>query len=93
MRGTSFSFGGPDVLTLREIYELAFDVLGKKPKLRSVPLWVLGAASAVVAPFNPMVGGLMGSVRHAAELDMSGEPVGEHHLRELFAELARERAT
>jgi uncharacterized protein YbjT (DUF2867 family) len=35
--------GGPEVWTQREIAELAFQVLGKRPRISSIPLWLKNA--------------------------------------------------
>ncbi len=40
--------GGPDVMTQREVAELAFDVVGKEPKIRVIPLWAAGGLVKVV---------------------------------------------
>ena len=86
--GQSLSVGGPDVLTYNQIMELAFAALGKKPRLRRVPLWTVRPVPYLVRPFNPMVGGLIGAVLAMADLGAVARPVGTHHLADFFVELA-----
>lgn len=87
-RGQAHDVGGPDVLSWRRIQEMAFEALGRPPRLRRAPAWLLGAGSAVVRPFNPMVGDLLHAVRRLSAWGAVGRPVGTHHLADFFAELA-----
>lgn len=86
----ALSRGGPDVLTLREIYELAFEALGKKPRIRRVPRWLLATARHCVRPFNGTLAGFLHAIQVATRMDMSAPPCGTHHLRDFYAELASE---
>jgi uncharacterized protein YbjT (DUF2867 family) len=87
-RGKAFDVGGPDVLTYREILELAFAALGRAPRFRSLPAWTLSSLAAVVGIVNPTVADLMRSVRFLAELGGVAPPHGTHHLADFFRELA-----
>ena len=88
-RGKEISQGGPDVFTTRQSFELAFEVLGKPPRIRSVPSWVVRAAVPLVRLYNPMIAGVMHSLCHMRKLDVRAPAVGTHHLRDFFVELAR----
>ena len=47
--------GGPEVLTRRQIGELAFAAAGKPPRFRQIPPWLIGAASKLMKPFHPRI--------------------------------------
>jgi uncharacterized protein YbjT (DUF2867 family) len=87
-RGEDFPVGGPDVLTYREVLELAFRALGKEPKLRSVPMWTLKAGAPLVGLFSPMAKDVMDSFSVMTELQGTAPPHGTHHLADFYAELA-----
>lgn len=87
-RGRAFDVGGPDVLTQRQIFELAFAALGKTPRLRSLPPWVLSTMATIVSPFNSTVADLARSIRKLAEWDGVAPPHGTHHLADFYRELA-----
>ena len=85
--------GGPDVLTYRQMAELAFDALGKPTKVRTVPSWLTTAALAVVRPLNPQLHTVGTFMRTALTHDVVGQPCGTHHLADHYATLAREPQT
>ncbi len=86
--GKEYPEGGPEVLTLRQIAELACEAAGKAPKIRSVPMWVLGAAATVITPFNGNVGSLLSMFHAMATTDAVTERYGTHHLADFYRELA-----
>jgi uncharacterized protein YbjT (DUF2867 family) len=49
----SISVGGPDVLTREEISELAFEAIGKKPRILHIPRAIILFASVLLKPFHP----------------------------------------
>jgi hypothetical protein len=53
------SVGGPDVLTRREMAGLAFEVLGREPRIGSVPPGVARAVTPVVRLIHPRLGDLI----------------------------------
>jgi len=87
-RGQERSVGGPDTFTFREILELAFDALRRKPKVRGLPFWLLNGSTPLVGLVNPFVADLMRSVAALSELGAVAPPYGTHHLADLFLELA-----
>ncbi len=83
----AIAVGGPDVFTVREIGELAFDVLQRTPRIRSIPPWLLSAGSLVLSPFNANAAALLRAMEVTSEMDMTGRPCGRHRLRDFFLEL------
>lgn len=84
----AIEIGGPDVFTYRQIGELAFEALGRPPKIRSIPPWLLAAASFLLMPFNANAANLLRAMQVIGDMDMTGVPCGRHRLRDLFLELA-----
>ena len=82
--------GGPDILTYREIGELAFTALGRPPKIRTVPCWLSGAALGLVKPFSRHWHAVGTFMRTATTHDIVGECHGTHHLQQHFEQLAKQ---
>jgi len=80
--------GGPEVLTQREAAELAFDVVGKKPKIHVIPLWAAGGLVKVVRLVSKQFGDLAEFIVVAGEVDGVGPPLGTTTLRSYFERLA-----
>ena len=87
-RNTARDVGGPDVLTYRQIMELAFAALDKPPRLRSAPAWTLRAAAPLVGPFNPMVRDILKSIYWMSRWHARAPCCGTHHLEDFYRELA-----
>jgi uncharacterized protein YbjT (DUF2867 family) len=87
-RETAIPVGGPVTYTYREIAELAFAVLGKPPRVRWVPVWVVKAALPFVRPFSrryyTMAAGLTAITQH----DFQAPKSGSRTLRAFFEEMA-----
>jgi len=83
----SVELGGPEVLTVRQIGELAFAALGTRPRFSSLPMWTVGAAEWVLPRFTPRhVYGPAQLFLAASRMPMVGACVGVHHLADFFAE-------
>lgn len=80
--------GGPEVMTQREAAELAFDVLGKKPKIHVIPLWAAGGLVKGVRLLSKQFGDLAEFIVVAGEIDGVGPPRGTTTLRTYFERLA-----
>ena len=80
--------GGPEVLTHREIAELAFGSVGKQLRISSVPLWVLRAAVSIRKIFNKHEGELLAFLATAMSSDAVAPPVGTHRLNDHFRSLS-----
>jgi len=89
----AMGIGGPDVFTTRQIGELAFEALGRPPKIRSIPPWLLGTASFLLTPFNANAAALLRAMQVVSMMDMTGTPCGGHRLRDFFLELASTRSS
>jgi len=84
---TEIHMGGPDVLTQKEIFELAFQVLGKKSKITQIPLWVRTVVLAVLRTFMPVkTYGPLEFFLTVMAMDMIGKPYGKNHLKDFFEE-------
>ncbi|MBT8397283.1 MAG: SDR family oxidoreductase [Gemmatimonadetes bacterium] len=79
--------GGPQVLTHREIAELSFEVLGKGPRISSVPLWMMKVAVSLAKIFNRHQGELLAFLTTAMTIDGVAPSVGTHHLEDHFRKL------
>ncbi|HUW01682.1 MAG TPA: SDR family oxidoreductase [Acidimicrobiales bacterium] len=80
--------GGPEVLTQRKAAELAFDVVGKKPKIHVIPLWFVGGVVKAVRLLSKQFGDLAEFIVVAGEVDGVGPPLGTTTLRSYFERLA-----
>jgi uncharacterized protein YbjT (DUF2867 family) len=80
--------GGPDVLTQREAAELAFDVVGRQPRITVIPLWMVGGLTKAVRLLSQQFGDLAEFILVAGEIDGVGPPLGTTTLRSYFEELA-----
>ncbi len=80
--------GGPDVLTQLEAAELAFEVLGKRPKVTHLPLWLLKGATSGIRTLSTQFGDLAEFIVTAGQIDAVAPCVGERTLRAYFEELS-----
>ena len=89
VRGTEseVSVGGPDTFTRREIVELGFDVVGKPPKVRSIPPWFFRGLVAPVRLLNPRIHALMVFGAAVSTIDVVAPSLGHRDLRTYFRSL------
>lgn len=80
--------GGPEVMTQREAAEMAFDVVGKRPRITAIPLWAAGGLVRVVRLLSKQFGDLAEFIVVAGEVDGVGPPLGTTTLRTYFERLA-----
>ncbi|MBW2459001.1 MAG: SDR family NAD(P)-dependent oxidoreductase, partial [Deltaproteobacteria bacterium] len=85
--GGEYPMGGPDILTMREIGELAFQALGKPSRIRRFPAWTVSAMGTALKPFNVNVASLLLMFTMFTGDDASTDCYGDHHLADFFAEL------
>ena len=83
--------GGPDVLTYREIAELAFQSLGKPIRITSVPVWAMKLLVAATRIFNKHQAGLQAFFMTAMTSDVVAPTTGARSLAAHFTE-GRNRA-
>jgi uncharacterized protein YbjT (DUF2867 family) len=81
--------GGPDVLTRREVIELAFAALGKPPRIMSAPAWAPFAIGAIARPLAPRIGELMAFFGAVGGQDLVAPTRGQRRLADYYAALAR----
>lgn len=78
--GQEIAVGGPDILTWREIAELALQTLGKPIKTTTIPLWVIKVGVSVARLFNRHSAELLAFFATMATRDAVGTPTGSHTL-------------
>jgi uncharacterized protein YbjT (DUF2867 family) len=85
--------GGPDVFTQREAAELAFHVLGREPKIWSIPVWLCGLLARGIGLLSTQFGDLAEFLVVAGQVNAVAPQVGRVRLRDYFEELKREEAS
>lgn len=78
--------GGPDAFTRQEIVELAFEVVGKQPKITHLPASVFSGAAKVLHPLNARIAGLLDFGAAVSTVDVVAPERGVHTLRGYFEE-------
>lgn len=76
--------GGPDVFSYEEIGALAFDVLGRPPRLTHVPLWIVNAALAVLRRVSRRQYATFAFLARMMQNDIIAPRTGTRRLREAF---------
>ena len=80
-----FEIGGPEILTQKEIATHAFDVLGKKPKITHIPLWLSNLAVTLARTFTSVkTYGPMEFFMTVLAMDMVAPTYGQHTIKEYF---------
>jgi uncharacterized protein YbjT (DUF2867 family) len=83
--------GGPELMTQREAAELAFDVVGRAPKITVVPMWLARVLVRLIRLLSKQYGDLADFIVTAGEIDGVGPMVGTTTLRSYFEELKAQR--
>ncbi len=84
--------GGPDIMTQREAAELAFEVVGKTPKITVIPLWLARGLANFIGLLSTQFGDLADFIVTAGEIDGVGPKRGSITLRSYFEMLRDEDA-
>jgi uncharacterized protein YbjT (DUF2867 family) len=80
--------GGPETLTQNEIASIAFEVLGKKPKITHIPDWMRIAILKLIRLFTgSKVYGPLEFFMTVMAMDMLSPEYGKHTLKEYFTSL------
>lgn len=80
--------GGPQIITRRDIVTLAFDALGKKPRLAAIPpLFFSGAAAALALP-QPRIAALLRFGIEVSLKDTIAPAFGSRRLEDYYRQLA-----
>ena len=83
------NIGGPDTLTRREIAELAFAAVGKRPRIMRIPGSLMELGGAVTKIFNPRLGEMLEFVARVATVDCIAPVAGSHKLSDYLNGLAQ----
>ncbi|GAB5518528.1 MAG: SDR family oxidoreductase [Rhodothermales bacterium] len=81
--------GGPATFTRREIAELAFEALGKKPRIVHLPPGVLTLNRTLVRPLDKRLSHLLHFFQRVNQTDAVATPYGSRHLHAYFRQLAQ----
>lgn len=81
--------GGPEVLTREEVMRVAFEAVGKKPRIFHVPAWVFKMNSAMMGLFHPRLSDMLEFVAYVATTDSVAPIRGKRTLRPWFDTLAK----
>lgn len=83
--------GGPETYTRRQVTELAFEALGKRPRIINVPAGVFAPLLLPLKLVHPRLHALMLFFVAVAQVEVVATPRGTRSLRDYFKEQARER--
>lgn len=83
---SEISVGGPDVFTYKELAELAFSVLGKKPKITYIPVPIIKILVNLIYPFSKHYYTLAKFFLTATQNDFVAPQTGTHHLEDFYKE-------
>ncbi len=80
--------GGPDILSRRQIFELAFQALGKKPRFVRIPNLMVSAQTKVMSVIDPRMAQLTSFLKEVSQTDVVAPTYGTHRLAGYFEEKA-----
>ena len=81
---TEVEVGGPETFTYAEIGALAFEVLGKPPRMARIPAWIVNAALAALRPISRRQYTTFAFLARMMQNDMIAPTTGTHRLRDTF---------
>lgn len=81
--------GGPDVVTRRELAELAFAAVGAAPRFRRIPAWLVKAGAIGLRPLHPRMSQFAGFMAALAQHDAIAPVRGQRRIADHFAAIAR----
>ncbi len=91
-RTGTWDVGGPDVLSWRELAHLAFDAVGKRSRILTVPAWALPPALRLTGVFSPRLADTAQFMAWNMTRDCVAPTTGTHHLADFYrAVLERQR--
>ncbi len=79
--------GGPEIMTYREIAELAFRSVGARPRITKVPVWIMKLATAATKVANRHQGELLAFFLKAMTSNVVAPITGKRRLEDHFASL------
>ena len=83
------AIGGPDVLSRKQITDLVFESMRRRPRYRRVPAWMVGGIGKAAGLFNPRIGDLVEFYRAVAESDEVAPVYGMRRLEDYIRTVAR----
>lgn len=81
--------GGPESHSHREIAEIALRCSGKKPRISTVPVWIMRSVVAITKLFNRHQGELLAFFTRAMSSEAVAPATGIHRLEDHFKDLAK----
>ncbi len=82
--------GGPDMFTFRALFELAFETVGREPRIVFLPLWLGETALATLRLFNPKLAGQASFFVDVNKMENDAPAYGTRRLKDFFREMAAE---
>lgn len=83
-RTSTWDVGGPDVLSWRELAHLAFDAVGKRSRVLTVPAWALPPALRLTGLFSPRLADTAQFMTWNMMRDCVAPMTGTHHLADFY---------
>lgn len=84
---TEINIGGPEVLTHREIFEIAFKILNKKVKISIFHMWMRNIMLGLARTFTSVkIYGPLEFFMTVLSMDMVAPKYGKHYLKDFFLE-------
>lgn len=87
-----FNIGGPEVLSAKQVAQLAFNAQNKSPKISHLPDWIRKLLLLIVAKLPEKTGGSAEFFLTAMAQDMVAPTYGTHTLSDYFKEIYRNEA-
>jgi uncharacterized protein YbjT (DUF2867 family) len=85
---SDLQIGGPDIVTRREIAELAFAAVGKRPRIMPLPASLMELGGGLTKIFNPRFGEMLEFVSRVAVIDCIAPALGSKRLSDYLQQLA-----
>ncbi len=90
LRNKVKTVGGCETFTHRQIAELAFQVLGKEPYIKTIPAWMVWLIASLLRPFNYNAYALFKFFEFIARTpELTGVVIGRRPLSDFFRNLAQ----
>jgi uncharacterized protein YbjT (DUF2867 family) len=86
--GVCVSVGGPDIISREEIVRMAFEAVGKEPRILHLPRLMVLAFATLLRPLHPHLGEVLEFATRAFTSEFIAPARGRRRLVEYFAERA-----
>ena len=87
-RSTFIEIGGPDIVTREDIVRMAFNAVGRKPRIIHIPSPALIGLARAIRPFHPRYGELFEFATRVFTSDCIAPRLGQRRLVDHFARVA-----